>query len=73
MHDIYAAGNCATIYTGAWWYTACHASNLSGYNYGSGDKTPYAKGIVWKSFTTYYFSLKSVTMAVRPMNAHKGK
>ena len=66
-NDVYAQ-NCAEKFKGAWWYTDCHSSNLNGHNYGS-VKTPYATGIVWKSFTTYFYSLKSDVMAIRPMNA----
>ena len=44
-------------------YNNCHAVNLNGYNYGPGG-TPYAKGIVWHSFSGYYNSLESVEMAI---------
>ena len=70
-------GYCAEMYKGAWWYkndgsnmtSVCHESNLNGYNYGTGDKIPFATGmgIVWKTFTTYDHSLKSDVMAIRPM------
>ena len=55
---------------GAWWYLACHSSNLNGYNYGTSDPTPYGKGIIWQSFTTDYQSLKWDIMAIRPMNVN---
>ena len=64
-NDSYSS-NCATVFKGAWWYTNCHSSNLNGYNYGTSDTTPYATGIVWKSFSTYYHSLKTDVMAIRP-------
>jgi len=63
-NDSYS-GNCAKSYQGAWWYKKCHASNLNGRNFGD-LKTPYAQGIVWKSITTHYKSLKFVKMMVKP-------
>ncbi|CAC5377677.1 Fibrinogen-like protein 1,Angiopoietin-related protein 2,Ficolin-1 [Mytilus coruscus] len=58
------SGNCATLYIGAWWYGACHSSNLNGkYYYVS--KSPYAKGINWFTWHGHYYSLKSTTMMIR--------
>ena len=62
--------NCAVNYNGAWWYTRCHFSNLNGYNYGTSDPTPHAKGITWYTFTTYDQTLKWDIMAIRPMNTN---
>ena len=70
-NDSHSGVNCAVSYKGAWWYTACHSSNLNGYNYGTSDTTPYASGIVWRAFTTYYHSLKTDVMAIRPKDVHK--
>ncbi|XP_046861638.1 angiopoietin-related protein 7-like [Xenia sp. Carnegie-2017] len=33
-NDKSGSGNCATSYTGAWWYNACDQSNLNGKNLG---------------------------------------
>ncbi|XP_054082757.1 microfibril-associated glycoprotein 4-like [Zeugodacus cucurbitae] len=61
-------GNCALQYTGAWWYNACHASNLNGLYFGGEfPKDQYAKGVVWEAWRGYYYSLKYVHMAIRPM------
>ncbi|XP_017836542.1 ficolin-2-like [Drosophila busckii] len=55
------AAHCARTYTGAWWYTQCHSSNLMGvYN----DST-YGKGINWYSFTGHNSSLSRVEMLIR--------
>ena len=54
--------NCAVRYTGAWWYNACHHSNLNG-GY-LGNKSDY-RGARWDSFRGT-LSLKSIEMKLRP-------
>jgi len=63
-NDAYSL-SCAIAYTGAWWYTKCHASNLNGL-YLNGSTKIYAKGVVWRSWKGYYYSLKRVEMKIRP-------
>ena len=58
------SGNCASKYVGAWWYNACHRSNLNG-KYLSGTHTTYADGVNWKDWKGYYYSLKISEMKVR--------
>ena len=66
--------NCAAEFKGAWWYTACHSSNLNGYNYFIEDlpknSTYYANGIVWRNENNvlnqdHYFSWPKVEMKIR--------
>ena len=54
--------SCAQSFTGAWWYNKCHWSNLNG-RYG--DNT-YAKGVNWKDWRGYHYSLKESAMKVKP-------
>ena len=62
----HATFNCAVRYSGAWWYNACHASNLNGL-YLSGPTETYANGVDWFAFKrTHYYSLKLTEMKMRP-------
>ncbi|XP_034473407.1 ficolin-1-like [Drosophila innubila] len=54
--------NCAVVYSAAWWYNACHASNLAGkYNDNRWDK-----GVIWNTFKGHDYSLKKAVMMIRP-------
>lgn len=61
-HDVYAP-SCAKEFHGAWWYNACHSSNLNG-RYLRGNHTSYADGVEWVTFRGYYYSLKSTEMKI---------
>ncbi|XP_036333852.1 ficolin-2-like [Rhagoletis pomonella] len=66
-HDMWDR-NCAVEYTGAWWYKACHDSNLNGqYLRGKYSKDKYGKGIDWTHWHGHEYSLKYVHMAIRPI------
>ncbi|XP_005183353.1 ficolin-1 [Musca domestica] len=56
---------CANEYTGAWWYNACHHSNLNG-RYLRATTKEYAQGINWYEFRGHNYSLKFVEMIIRP-------
>lgn len=56
--------SCAVSYYGAWWYTACHSSNLNG-KYSKGPTTEYATGMVWYTFRGHHYALKSSKMMIR--------
>ncbi|XP_040053837.1 angiopoietin-related protein 2 isoform X2 [Gasterosteus aculeatus] len=65
-HDVYA-GNCAHYQKGGWWYNACAHSNLSGVWYRGGHyRSRYQDGVYWAEFRGGAYSLKKVTMMIRP-------
>ena len=64
-NDIHTTNNCAHSHKGAWWYRNCHESNLNGRYLG---RTPAkdAYGVSWYPWRGYGYSLKTVTMKIRP-------
>ncbi|XP_016963245.1 fibrinogen C domain-containing protein 1-like [Drosophila biarmipes] len=61
-NDLDETRNCAQAFTGAWWYNACHNSNLAGQY---GDNTT-GKGLCWSTFNGKTNSLRRATMMIRP-------
>ena len=59
-NDRVSGANCAVLYTGAWWYNACHKSHLNG-KYPGRDY----KGVVWSTFRDG-LSLKFTEMKLKP-------
>ncbi|XP_068743855.1 microfibril-associated glycoprotein 4-like [Montipora capricornis] len=57
--------NCAVSWSGAWWYKACHRSNLNGL-YHRGKHSSYADGVNWGTWKGYYYSVKRAEMKIRP-------
>ena len=57
--------NCAVKFKGAWWYQACHLSNLNGL-YLKGETDQFATGMVWEPFRGHYYAVKTSQMKFRP-------
>ena len=58
-------GNCAVIFTGAWWYYRCHHANLNGQYLGN---TENGKGVNWYGYKNNALSMKFAEMKLRPTN-----
>ncbi|KAL9985716.1 hypothetical protein ACROYT_G008154 [Oculina patagonica] len=61
-----SSSHCAVSYKGAWWYNACHASNLNGV-YHLGAHKSYADGINWHAWKGHHYSAKRAEMKIRPV------
>ena len=57
--------SCAERFRGAWWYRACHRSNLNG-EYQVGPTASYAEGIKWMSLNSMRGSLARTEMKIKP-------
>jgi ficolin len=64
-NDMNPANHCAKDFAGAWWYNACHRSNLNGY-YHVGRHDPHGTGINWYTWKGQHYSLKKTEMKFRP-------
>uniref|UniRef100_A0A7N6AZH4 Fibrinogen C-terminal domain-containing protein n=1 Tax=Anabas testudineus TaxID=64144 RepID=A0A7N6AZH4_ANATE len=59
--------NCARSFLGAFWYKDCHHTNPNGvYRWGP-DGTVYAVGVSWNQWRGHEYSLKSISMKIRPV------
>uniref|UniRef100_A0A8D3DSG9 Fibrinogen C-terminal domain-containing protein n=1 Tax=Scophthalmus maximus TaxID=52904 RepID=A0A8D3DSG9_SCOMX len=60
-------GNCAHFQKGGWWYHMCAHSNLNGVWYRGGHyRSRYQDGVYWAEFHGGSYSLKRVTMMIKP-------
>ncbi|XP_043942854.1 microfibril-associated glycoprotein 4-like [Protopterus annectens] len=62
-----SSGNCASQYSGAFWYTSCHCANLNG-RYLTGSHVSYANGVNWCKWKGYYYSVKISEMKMRQVH-----
>ncbi|KAJ0060048.1 hypothetical protein NL108_002841 [Boleophthalmus pectinirostris] len=59
--------NCAKKFVGAFWYSNCHDTNPNGiYRWGA-DNSLYAVGMEWDSWKGRDYSLKAISMKIRPV------
>ncbi|XP_031166487.1 microfibril-associated glycoprotein 4-like isoform X2 [Sander lucioperca] len=62
-----SAGNCARSYLGAFWYNNCHYANPNGvYRWGADSTVSYV-GVEWFHWKGYNYSLKTISMKIRPV------
>ncbi|XP_007560436.1 angiopoietin-related protein 6 [Poecilia formosa] len=60
-------GNCAHYQKGGWWYHMCAHSNLNGMWYRGGHyRSRYQDGVYWAEFHGGSYSLKKVSMMIKP-------
>ncbi|XP_017296255.1 microfibril-associated glycoprotein 4 [Kryptolebias marmoratus] len=59
--------NCARHSLGAFWYWRCYYANPNGVYVWGADGSSYKIGVVWNSWKGESYSLKSISMKIRPV------
>uniref|UniRef100_A0A8C9YIG5 Microfibril associated protein 4 n=1 Tax=Sander lucioperca TaxID=283035 RepID=A0A8C9YIG5_SANLU len=59
--------NCARSFLGAFWYNNCHYANPNGVYRWAADGTIYGVGVSWRQWKGDDYSLKSISMKIRPV------
>ncbi|KAI8498352.1 Fibrinogen- domains (FReDs) [Branchiostoma belcheri] len=67
-NDVWCGGSCSQDYgQGGWWYKDCSLSFLNGRYLGNcGNSCTNGQGVMWYKWRGSTYSLKSVSMAIRP-------
>ncbi|KAI1886531.1 hypothetical protein AGOR_G00196720 [Albula goreensis] len=67
-----SGSNCALIYQGGFWFYNCLYANPNGlYKWGQTSGSPAYTGVIWNTWKGYYYSLKSITMKIRPLSLER--
>ncbi|XP_031418185.1 microfibril-associated glycoprotein 4-like [Clupea harengus] len=61
--------NCAKRHLGGFWYATCHHANPNGVYRLGDDATPVYIGVEWYHFKGYNYSLKTISMKIRPVTS----
>ncbi|XP_061565164.1 microfibril-associated glycoprotein 4-like [Cololabis saira] len=65
--DVLVGTNCARTFLGGFWYYSCHRANPNGvYRWGA-DDTIGNVGVEWYSWKGNNYSLKTISMKIRPV------
>ncbi|XP_054898565.1 microfibril-associated glycoprotein 4-like isoform X1 [Poeciliopsis prolifica] len=59
--------NCARLFLAGFWYSDCHSANPNGVYLWGADSTLYAIGVEWISWKGRGYSLKAISMKIRPV------
>ncbi|KAM4600166.1 microfibril-associated glycoprotein 4-like [Fundulus diaphanus] len=59
--------NCPKLFLGAFWYWRCYYGNPNGVYLWGADGSKYEVGVIWYSWKGSFYSLKAISMKMRPV------